>query len=123
MIFGHFANNLGTHLIAHSIQLSSGEFRRFDFGKIKNLEHYGDAEPPKYNLKNAKSPVAVYYAASDPQVPPQNARKLIKELPNVALDYLVPHKAFNHGDFAYGKDARRLVYYQILKTMKSATNE
>lgn len=65
-------------------------------------EYYGEAVPPKYNLRNAKSPVAIHHSSSDPFLTPDNARKLIEALPNVVLDYFVPHKDFNQGDFVYG---------------------
>lgn len=120
LIFGHFSDQLGTHQVIHCFQMISGKFQQFDYGKSQNIDHYGQNEPPIYNLKNARAPVALYYAESDSQVVPKDVKKLIAELPNVALDYLVPHKEFNHGDFAYGKDARRLVYDKMLEMMKTA---
>lgn len=140
IIFGHFADQMSTYQVFFSVGcifislfhffcffqaihfgqlISSGKFQKFDHGKAENIERYGQAQPPNYNLQNARAPVAAYYAESDWQSVPKDVRKLISELPNVVYDYLIPHKAFNHGDFAYGKDARRLVYDEVLKMIKS----
>lgn len=100
----------------------SGDFRKFDYGKTENMLHYNQTSPPSYNLKNVKTPVGLYYADSDWQAVVKDVQRLAKVLPNVVHDYLIPHKEFNHGDFAYGKDAPRLVYDEVLKMIKSSEN-
>jgi lysosomal acid lipase/cholesteryl ester hydrolase len=47
----------------------AGEFRQFDFGEKKNMEEYGQATPPKYNLSLVTSPVALYYSDNDRLAP------------------------------------------------------
>lgn len=47
-----------------------------------------------------------------------DVERLAKVLPNVINNYLVPHDRFNHIDFLWGIDAPRLVYDEIIKTMK-----
>lgn len=76
--------------------INSGHFRRFDYGKEGNQIHYKQATPPYYNLKNVIAPVSIYYGQTDFLTVIQDVRKLIKELPNVTKDYLVPHPKFNH---------------------------
>lgn len=99
--------------------VNSGHFRRFEYSKAKNLLLYKRATPPDYNLKNVKSPVAVYHSLSDWLATPPDVQILTEKLPNVIKKYLVPHKQFNHIDFLWGKDAPTLVYDEILKTMNS----
>jgi hypothetical protein len=43
----------------------AGEFGQFDFGEKENMEKYGQATPPNYNLSLVTSPVALYYGVSD----------------------------------------------------------
>lgn len=43
-----------------------GAFRQYDYGSfITNFFHYGTSEPPPYDLKQVKVPLAVYYAKND----------------------------------------------------------
>jgi hypothetical protein len=49
----------------------AGEFGQFDFGEKKNMEKYGQATPPNYNLSLVTSPVALYYGENDKLVPVQ----------------------------------------------------
>lgn len=120
VIFAHFAGQTGVNQAMHFGQLiRSGKFQKFDFGESGNLNRYGQKTPPAYKLENAKVPVSVYYSENDWFVVPEDVKKLISELPNVALDYLIPHQKFNHGDFSCGIDARRLVFNKVLEMMRS----
>lgn len=120
IIYGHFASQAGTNQAIHFGQsIESGKFRKFDYGNAGNQLRYGQNGPPAYKLENAKAPVAVYYGESDWFVVPKDVKRLISELPNVVLDYPVPHKKFNHGDFMYGKDARSLVFDKVLEMIRS----
>ena len=49
----------------------AGGFGQFDFGEEKNMEKYGQATPPQYNLSLVTSPVALYYADNDKLSPVQ----------------------------------------------------
>lgn len=80
---------------------------------------YKRPTPPEYNVKNVKIPVAVYYGKTDSLAVVEDVKKLIKELPNVVKNYLVPHDKFNHLDYIWGVDAPRLVFDDIVKTIKS----
>ena len=41
------------------------KFRRYDFGKKKNIEIYGQEEPPEYNISMITAPVATYWSDND----------------------------------------------------------
>lgn len=69
-------------------------------------------------MQKVTVPVAVYYAKGDWLTTVEDVRLLIKELPNVVNDYLVPYEKFNHVDFIVGVDANRLFYDEVVKTMK-----
>jgi hypothetical protein len=49
----------------------SGKFQQFDYGPMKNMEHYGQSEFPSYNLKNITTPTALYYGTGDLIVNPK----------------------------------------------------
>lgn len=44
---------------------SSGNFQRYDYGLIKNLQKYKTVEPPCYNVSAISAPVALYYSTND----------------------------------------------------------
>lgn len=99
-------------------EVNSGHFRQYDHGRIGNLIHYKRISPPDYNLNNVIAPIAVYYAKDDWLAVVKDTERLLKSLPNVVHNYLVPHKKFNHIDFLWGIDAPFLVYDEIIRTMK-----
>jgi len=35
--------------------MRTGEFKKYDFGKEKNLKVYGTEKPPLYNVENLKN--------------------------------------------------------------------
>jgi hypothetical protein len=44
--------------------------------------------------------------------------KVFSALPNVIGNFRVPLKTFNHLDFMWGKDARSLLYMDVMNIMK-----
>ena len=48
-----------------------GKFREFDHGHMKNMEHYGQSEPPDYNVKNITTPISLQYSTGDIVVSPE----------------------------------------------------
>ena len=48
-----------------------GKFQEFDYGPVKNVEHYGQSEPPDYNLKNITAPISLHYGTGDLIVSPE----------------------------------------------------
>lgn len=120
MIFGHVpAGSAVRQLLHFGQEVDSGHFRQFDHGRVMNLIRYKSVSPPDYKLKNIKAPVALYYGKDDWLADVRDVKRLIDELPNVVNSYEVPHDRFNHIDFLWGKDAPKLVYDEIIKTMKS----
>lgn len=99
--------------LKHFLQLyKSGKFQRFDH-KDKNTEYYGSMAPPEYNLSNVIAPAYLYHAEEDTLVVKTGMDKLACELPNVQNYQIVPD--FNHIDLMLGKDARELLYSEILR--------
>lgn len=123
IILGHTPAGASVKQLVHYGQeFKSEHFRQFDYGYIENMERYKSWHPPDYDIKNIKSPIALYYAADDWLAAPKDIVRLASELPNMVGSHYVPHKSFNHFDFVWGKDVRRLIYDNIVDEMKRADN-
>lgn len=119
VILSHTPAGAATDQLLHYGQLvNSGRFRQFDHGRVGNLIRYKRTSPPDYNLNNVKARVALYHSQNDWLAVVKDTQKLARSLPNVVLNYLVPHKKFNHVDFTWGIDAPFLLYDEIMRTMK-----
>ncbi|XP_044010327.1 lipase 3-like [Aphidius gifuensis] len=93
--------------------LQKNGFRKFDYGNIKNIQHYGKSKPPKYNLKNVKSPMLFFYGENDPLSTARDTEEIIKKISSKVIAEPVPHKAFNHLDFVLAKDVKKLLNDRI----------
>ncbi|XP_036329231.1 lipase 3-like [Rhagoletis pomonella] len=119
VVLGHSPAGASTKQMQHYGQLKrSGEFRQFDYGWIRNYWIYNQITPPNYNLKKVRSKVALHYSQNDWLATPIDIEDLHVQLPNVIGKFLVSFPKFNHLDFVWGVDARKLLYDRILRLMK-----
>lgn len=65
----------------------SGEFRQFDFGEEKNMDLYGQATPPRYNMSLITTPVALFYSDNDKLAP-----EYVRQFYLYFLRYVTPHR-------------------------------
>ncbi|CAH2244372.1 jg25322 [Pararge aegeria aegeria] len=105
-------------LIHYSQSIINKEFRRYDHGFLNNIEIYGRATPPSYDLSKISAPVFLHYAANDPLAHLNDVGRLYRELGNPMGKFLVPHPEFSHADFLFGIDANTLVYNTVIRIMK-----
>jgi hypothetical protein len=64
--FGHFPSIAALNDLIHFSQLhNSGKFQKFDYGRRKNFEVYGQDEPPEYDLGRVKVPTYLLYGKND----------------------------------------------------------
>lgn len=118
LILGHFPAGASAKQIIHYGQLIlSGSFRKFDYGAKDNLRIYGSTQPPKYDLEKVKTPVVIFYSDNDYLTDVSDVMKLTARLPNVETTR-VTYSKFNHVDYLWGKDARRILYKQVLAALK-----
>ncbi|XP_068671832.1 gastric triacylglycerol lipase-like [Montipora foliosa] len=105
--------------IIHFAQMvHSKKFQMYDYGSSsKNMEYYGQSTPPIYNLTNMKVPVAVYWAQNDWLADPTDVRNLLPQLSNKLYDNYIIN--WDHLDFFWGKDAATVIYYDIIKNIKT----
>jgi lysosomal acid lipase/cholesteryl ester hydrolase len=69
--------------------LRQGTFKKFDYGKQGNIDHYGQPDAPVYDLKKWPSslPVALFCGALDWLADPTDVQILLSELPSVAYTH------------------------------------
>lgn len=119
VIFGHVPSGASIHQITHYLQnMMSRSFKRYDYGEDKNKEVYGSRKPPKYAVENITAPVALFYSDNDWFSDVEDVNTLKSKLRNVVDYYHVPFKKFNHIDYLWAKDAKRLVYGRILELLR-----
>ncbi|XP_059619221.1 lipase 3-like [Phlebotomus argentipes] len=120
VIFAHAPAGASTKTLVHYAQEihERGDFKRFDYGRRENEARYGQATPPLYNVTNISAPVALIYATNDWLAGPQDVEILHKKLPNSIGMFKVPFEDFNHLDFMWGLDVKRLVYIDLMEMME-----
>uniref|UniRef100_A0A224YY65 Lipase n=1 Tax=Rhipicephalus zambeziensis TaxID=60191 RepID=A0A224YY65_9ACAR len=105
--------------VLHLAQVTmANEFRKFDWGPLKNKRIYGQKRPPLYDIRKVTAPVAIYWGDGDRLTTPRDIARLIQSLPNVALVYKVPVPGFTHLDFGWSITAWQHLYKTIVKMIK-----
>ncbi|KAJ8672646.1 hypothetical protein QAD02_003905, partial [Eretmocerus hayati] len=93
--------------------MRSGLFQAYDFGYKRNLEEYGSAAPPPYDLSKVTSPVALYFGGSDVFVATEDIESLKESLPKV-VEYQKIND-FDHLDFILFDDLEDILYSPMIK--------
>ncbi|KAL0273130.1 UNVERIFIED_CONTAM: hypothetical protein PYX00_005877 [Menopon gallinae] len=120
LLLSHSPAGTSSKTVVHYAQeVNSGKFRQFDYGKLRNMEIYGTTDPPEYNISAIKTPIALFYATNDWLAHPIDVQHFYEQLKNKIGKFLVKYPGFNHLDFVWGKDAKTLVYDQMIKIMKT----
>lgn len=118
VILGHGAEGTSSKTVVHFAQeVNSGKFQRYDYGYYGNMKIYHQHTPPPYNLSQVTVPVALLWANNDWLADPKDVAGLAAGLPNLVINLKMPLPDFNHIDFVWGIDCKKLVYDKILKYM------
>ncbi|KAF2887861.1 hypothetical protein ILUMI_18312, partial [Ignelater luminosus] len=100
----------------HFAQLiTTDKFQKYDYGKVKNLEIYGQPTPPQYNISKMTAPVAIYVGDRDIYSKKEDIDKTAAAVPNLAVYRYI--KGFSHLDLVWGIDAPSVVFNDILEQM------
>lgn len=115
----------GTSLqnMAHWMQgVLVDSFQRYDFGSEQsNIQHYGQAQPPLYNLSSLAVRTALFAGEHDYLADPVDVERLVSELPAkwvVFSDYL---QTFAHLDYVWAPSAGRQVYPKVVALLDKYT--
>ncbi|KAK9882061.1 hypothetical protein WA026_018911 [Henosepilachna vigintioctopunctata] len=98
-------------------EILSGNFRKFDFGRQGNLRKYKVMQPPKYNLRNITTPVAIFYSQGDTLVNKKDAEETCEALSNCVKKFLMPNPKWTHLDFVFAINGRKLLHKPILNLL------
>lgn len=103
---------------------NSGKFSHYDYGINLNNKIYGRPRAPEYDLsKITNRHMAFFSSYNDNMSTPKDMdilRKTLKVKP--IIDYVVPHKGFNHLDFAIGKDSGKFVGSKVIDLLSHYDN-
>ncbi len=115
----HLPGGSTAEMWAHYAQLhlNPGRFAKYDFGEEGNLEHYGQAEPPEYDLTRVEAATVLFAGDSDGLAAVTDVDLLADVLPNL-LDYrIVDYSGWTHLCFGAAVNAGELVYTEIIAYM------
>ncbi|KAE8743192.1 hypothetical protein FOCC_FOCC011221 [Frankliniella occidentalis] len=112
--------------VNHYAQLSNPGwtgFRKYNYGRRKNREIYGQDVPPDYDLTKSRTPVYVYTGKTDVWTPPQAINQLHTSFKNFRRAFEMPDKVFGHFDFVLNPTRAPVLYDLILQDMKELRDE
>eukprot|EP01083_Nonionella_stella_P086604 240722_1 len=103
--------------VRHWLQLcETGLFRDFNYGHKRNIEMYGQSNPPSLNFTGKPfPPVVVFASRADTVAPYHGARWVIKHIPKKQLRHVGVLDHFGHRAFILSKYAAFHVYKPIIK--------
>lgn len=120
--FNHLPSGASAKQFLHYLQnIASGTFSKYDYDENKNQKLYGTRKPPEYEVDKINAPVALFYGDNDWFCDVEDVTILKNKLPNVTDVYRVPFEKFNHIDFIWAKDVKRLMHANILDLLRSKT--
>ncbi|XP_048512118.1 lipase 3-like [Athalia rosae] len=118
-ISGYYPAGMSLKTLSHYAQtIMSGKFNQYDYGYVSNFAHYNQEEPPAYDLTKVTAPVALFYGLNDFISREEDAKELVKRLPNVVRSQAVSYRNFNHIDFIWANEAKQIVYDDVLELIR-----
>lgn len=123
VILGHYPAGVAAKQVKHFIQIiKNGRFAPYSYSSNKNLALYKEHKPPRYNLSLVTVPTYVYYSSNDLLCHPVDVEAMYKDLGNPKGKYLIPMEEFNHMDFLWAMNVRKLVYARMLRVLGKITD-
>jgi pimeloyl-ACP methyl ester carboxylesterase len=103
----HFPSPTSVYTFVHWLQIiRSMGFAMFDYGLITNLEKYGQATPPKYDLTQYQGPpLYLHHGGADMLCDPTDFQTLASTLPSSSITEIYFYPPWGHLDFVWGLDA------------------
>lgn len=110
-------------LLHYGQLVRNNRFAQFDNGEEGNVNAYGTAQQPDYDLTNTATPTALYYSDSDTFAAVKDVARLHEDLPNVIAYHRVDDDTFQHYDYTFAPDAKSLVYDYVIEAMRNIEND
>ncbi|XP_044763221.1 lipase 1-like isoform X2 [Coccinella septempunctata] len=94
--------------------INAEKFRQWDHGKEKNLEIYGQAEPPEYPVEKIEVPVRIYYGCNDKMAAEGDQEEMCRVLKNCTT-HKMGNPKWNHFDFLFSKNFEKVLFEPMIK--------
>ncbi|XP_057656123.1 lipase member K-like isoform X1 [Diorhabda carinulata] len=111
----------GVELFSQLYQfLRTSNFTKFDYGKEKNLNMYGTATAPRYDLSKIPVPFSLFVGENDWLATLTNAKDLMAGIrPELRCGLqVVPYKKWTHLDFLIAKDLPKYLYKYLFQKIE-----
>ncbi|XP_016840181.1 gastric triacylglycerol lipase [Nasonia vitripennis] len=110
------------YTVEHYQQLMNNDrkFQKYDFNTrwyTSNMGKYYQTTPPQYDVSSINAAHIIIYSLADVFVKVEDAKYLKDNMKNVIAFEEVADKNFNHVDFIWSVEAKKLVYEPLLKIM------
>ncbi|XP_018016726.1 lipase member M [Hyalella azteca] len=114
-------SGMSVKALAHFAQQAfTPRLRMYDYGSpAANRAAYGFPTPPHYNMSDVTAPVVVCSAPNDSLMSLQDQQMLMQDLPYFVKRILAPQKDYGHLDLVYAKNAKEVIYNEIIELMKN----
>jgi lysosomal acid lipase/cholesteryl ester hydrolase len=97
-------------------------FQMLDFGsEALNVQHYGSAQPPKYDLSLMSVPTALFAGQHDYLADPTDVQRLVSELPTKTVVYTDYQSDYAHLDYVWAPSAATAVYSKVSRLLSQYT--
>lgn len=114
---GHEPGGTSVQNIHHWVQMiKDPTFRMLDWGTAGNIKHYGQGNPPVYNLTNIPSTlkIALYSGSHDELADPQDVNELVSQLRSIVTWlYWEEIDKYAHLDYVWALDAVDQIYVPV----------
>ena len=118
-IFMHQPGGTSLQNMRHWLQdYEKKKMTKFDFGTIKNLEHYGSIYPPRYHstkMKNYKIKSMITVSDSDPFCNPIDTLEFLLKIDDQSVIEIINLKDYNHIDYLWADSAYEDLYPKFLE--------
>lgn len=111
----------GVELFSQFYQyLDTSNFTKFDYGKEKNLEMYGTANVPRYDLSKIPVPLSIFVGENDWLSTITNAQDIMAGIqPKLRCGFqVIPYRKWTHLDFLIAKDLPKYLYKYLFQKIK-----
>ncbi|XP_075144720.1 lipase 3-like [Haematobia irritans] len=106
------SSNQGIHYIQESI---SNEFRQYDWGTERNMQKYGQPEPPNYDLEKITAGIYIYYSLADASADYRDVERLRPHVKNLKHFFLVEDPTWDHIDFIFALKVKETINDQVVQ--------
>ncbi|KAH6940489.1 hypothetical protein HPB50_000510 [Hyalomma asiaticum] len=100
-----------------NVLVITGRFCKYDYGAARNKGIYGQATPPCYHLEKIRAPVAIFWGQGDKFSRPEDIDRIRARVSSIVVDERVGSGPFNHVDYLYGVDAKRVLHDRVVQVL------